>query len=132
MASVLLGALCFGGVTLRAFVLRCIIKLSLNRLCSIIAAPHKRLGCLGVLLMLRSYAIALLVALVSAAPATAVIAIAESPHPAPQAAHRPVPVPIAESGPFGLAFGEIAAALAGICVIGLALINGRQPHSVTA
>lgn len=82
--------------------------------------------------MVRSFAIALLLATVPLAPAAAVVTIAmpaiDKPLPQPVRVVRPA----ADQSVLGLSYGEIAAALAGLAILGVALFNGRQPPSVTA
>jgi hypothetical protein len=115
--------------------LRCIIKLSSKRLSAIMAARHSSLVQLGSVAMVRRVFIGLALALAPAAPAAAVIAIAA---PAVQPTHVATAKPgtpvmsVPRQPSSDLGFGEIAAALAGMAIIGLVRAAGRQPHSVAA
>jgi len=82
--------------------------------------------------MLRSLAIVAVVALMPLAPAAAVVAINAPAHAVPRPASARIPAPSVDAGLMGFTFGEVAAALAGLVVVGLALATGRQPHSVVA
>jgi hypothetical protein len=85
--------------------------------------------------MVRRVFIGLALAVAPVAPAAAVVAIAVPVSPPTHVVAAKTGAP-AVSGPrqssSDLGIGEIAAALAGMAIIGLVRAAGRQPHSVAA
>jgi hypothetical protein len=75
--------------------------------------------------------VALTLVLLPVAPATAVVAISAPPRAAPAMPIETNARPD-DTGPFGMTFGELAAAITGLAVLALMVVSRRQPHSVTA
>jgi hypothetical protein len=80
--------------------------------------------------MISRLSLALFFATIPVAPASAIVMIDVPPRAEPQ-----LRTPPASKDPEALpeiAFGEVAAALAGLFVLSATLFNRRQPHSISA
>ena len=80
--------------------------------------------------MIGRLPLALFLAILPLAPASAIVTINVPARAEPQLRAAPVveqPQTVPE-----MTFGEIAAALAGLAVVAVTLLNRRQPHSISA
>jgi hypothetical protein len=80
--------------------------------------------------MISRLSLALFLAIMPVAPASAIVMIDVPPRAEPQ-----FRAPPADKDPEALpeiAIGEFAAALAGLFVLAVTLLNRRQPHSISA
>jgi hypothetical protein len=80
--------------------------------------------------MIIRLSLALFFAIMPVAPASAIVMIDVPPRAEPQL-RAPPPGKTPDALP-EIAFGEVAAALAGLCVLAVTLLNRRQPHSISA
>jgi hypothetical protein len=88
--------------------------------------------------MMRATLMVLALMALPTAPAAAVVAIktastaAETSTAPPAAATPPATATVPADNPFGLASGEMVAALVGLLVVSMTLMLGRQQHSVSS